>query len=215
MKASPERESVMPRRTQEQRRTEAERRLVRAAAELVGEIGPTAVTLAKVGDRAGYSRGLATHYFGSRAALMTRLVGEVLEQFRSAMPTDAGSEPVVAQLQTFLRVYFEIVADLKPLNRALLVLWAHAASNPSDDIRPAIELADRNFRGAIAAPLRDAVANREIGADIDPETLATIIVGMLRGVSMQSLLDTDVDLAGAHREIERLLITRLQKGSSQ
>jgi AcrR family transcriptional regulator len=57
-------------RTQEQRRIEAERRLVRAAAELVGEIGPARVTLANVGERAGYSRGLATHHFGPKGALM-------------------------------------------------------------------------------------------------------------------------------------------------
>jgi len=70
------------RRTQEQRRAEAEHRLVAAAAELVGEIGPSRVTLASVGERAGYSRGLATHHFGSKGALMQRLVEAVTHQFR-------------------------------------------------------------------------------------------------------------------------------------
>jgi AcrR family transcriptional regulator len=60
-------ETSSPRRTQEERRVEAERRLLRAAAELVGEIGPARLTLANVGERAGYSRGLATHHFGPRA----------------------------------------------------------------------------------------------------------------------------------------------------
>jgi Bacterial regulatory proteins, tetR family len=42
----------------ERRRNEAEQRLLDAAAELIGEIGPAAVTLANIGERAGYSRGL-------------------------------------------------------------------------------------------------------------------------------------------------------------
>src|SRR5277367_3051841 len=77
-------------RTQEVRRTEAERRLIAAAAEMVGEVGPSKVTLANVGERAGYSRGLATHHFGSKGALMQRLVEAVTHQFRDAM-FDQGS----------------------------------------------------------------------------------------------------------------------------
>ena len=72
-------------RTQEFRRAEAERRLIAAAAEMVGEVGPSNVTLANVGERAGYSRGLATHHFGSKGALMQRLVEAVTHQFRDAM----------------------------------------------------------------------------------------------------------------------------------
>ena len=62
-----------PNRRQQDRRNEAEQRLLDAAAELIGEIGPGAVTLANIGERAGYSRGLATHYFGSKGAMMRRL----------------------------------------------------------------------------------------------------------------------------------------------
>jgi AcrR family transcriptional regulator len=83
------------RRTQGERRTEAERRLVAAAAELVGEIGPSRVTLANVGERAGYSRGLATHHFGSKGALMQRLVDTVTVQFREAIFEEAKRNPLL------------------------------------------------------------------------------------------------------------------------
>ena len=79
-------------RTQEVRRTEAERRLIAAAAEMVGEVGPSKVTLANVGERAGYSRGLATHHFGSKGALMQRLVEAVTHQFRDAMFDQGGAD---------------------------------------------------------------------------------------------------------------------------
>src|SRR6478735_10115427 len=100
------------RRTQEERRSEAERKLVSAAAELVAEIGPSRVTLANVGERAGYSRGLATHHFGSKGALMQRLVQAVTQQFREAMFDRGESGDAATELRTLVGIYFDVMADL-------------------------------------------------------------------------------------------------------
>ena len=61
---------ITARRTQQERRDQAETALLNAAAELVVEEGVHSLTLARVGQRAGYSRGLVTHYFGSKQALL-------------------------------------------------------------------------------------------------------------------------------------------------
>src|SRR5882762_6509973 len=98
-------------RTPEVRRAEAEHRLIAAAADLVGELGPSKVTLANVGQRAGYSRGLATHHFGSKGALMQRLVEAVTHQFRDAMFDRGGADDLVAELRTLIGLYFDVVTD--------------------------------------------------------------------------------------------------------
>jgi AcrR family transcriptional regulator len=204
-------ESATP-RTQEYRRIEAERRLVRAAAELVGEIGPGRVTLANVGKRAGYSRGLATHHFGSKGALMQRLVDTVTSQFREAMFERSELVSPIDQVWQLISFYFEVVSDLKPVNRARLVLWADAVAGPSEDVGPQMISADREFREEIEKRIRLAVAAGEVDAEVDPVGLATVIVAMLRGVALQRVLDDQVDLVAAQQEIERLLTTRLQPG---
>ena len=201
-------ESGLP-RTQEQRRIEAERRLVRAAAELVGEIGPARVTLANVGERAGYSRGLATHHFGSKGALMQRLVETVTGQFRDAIREENQSDSPLDQLRQLIGFYFRVVSDLQPVNRARLVLWADAVAGPSEDIRPQMVSADREFREEIEKRIELAVNAGEVTAPVDPNGLATVIVAMLRGVALQRLLDDQVDLAAARGEIEELLASRL------
>ena len=43
--------------------------MIDAAIELILEFGPEKTTLAAIGERAGYSRGLATYRFGSKAGL--------------------------------------------------------------------------------------------------------------------------------------------------
>jgi AcrR family transcriptional regulator len=202
-------ESSLP-RTQEQRRIEAEHRLVQAAAELVGEIGPGKVTLANVGERAGYSRGLATHHFGSKGALMQRLVDAVTSQFRDAMVEESQSDSPIDQLRQLVDFYFHLLSDLQPVNRARLVLWADAVAGPSEDVRPQMVSADREFREEIEKRIEMAVTAGEVKADVDPHGLATVIIAMLRGVALQHVLDSQVDLVAAQSEIERLLTTRLQ-----
>jgi AcrR family transcriptional regulator len=204
-------ETSGPRRTQEERRVEAERRLVRAAAELVGEIGPARVTLANVGERAGYSRGLATHHFGSKGALMQRLVDAVTSQFRDAMFEENQSDSPIDQLRQLISFYFDVVSDLRPVNRARLVLWADAVAAPSEDVRPRMMSADREFREEIEKRIQLAEAAGEVAGSVDPHGLATVIIAMLRGVALQYLLDDQVDLDAARNEIEQLLAARLQK----
>ena len=199
------------RRTQEERRAEAERRLVQAAAELVGEIGPARVTLANVGERAGYSRGLATHHFGSKGALMKRLVDAVTWEFRDAIFDERQSDSAMDEGLGLVRTYFQVLSNLQPVNRARLVLWADAVATGSPDVRPAMVAADREFREAITKTLQRGVAAGEFPASVDPSGLATVIIAMLRGVALQSLLHDDVDLEACRTEIEQLLINRLQK----
>jgi AcrR family transcriptional regulator len=201
-------ESALP-RTQEQRRIDAERRLVRAAAELVGEVGPTRVTLANVGQRAGYSRGLATHHFGSKGALMQRLVEVVTSQFRDAISQHSQSDSPLDQLRQLVDFYFQVVSDLQPVNRARLVLWADAVAGPSEDVRDQMVSADREFREEIEKRIQLAVSAGDVPDDVDPVGLATVIVAMLRGVALQHLLDEQVDLVAARGEVEQLLASRL------
>lgn len=180
-----------------------------AAAELVGEIGPSKVTLANVGERAGYSRGLATHHFGSKGALMQRLVDVVTAQFRDAVVDETPSDSLVDELLGLTRAYFRIMADPPPLNRARLVLWADAVATPSADARAALMAADREFREEVEKRIERGVLAGRAPASIDPAGLATAIVALLRGVALQSMLDDQVDLDAARAEVEELLITRI------
>lgn len=202
------------RRTQEERRNEAEQRLLGAAAELIGEIGPAGVTLANIGDRAGYSRGLATHYFGSKGAMMQRLVDTVSDQFQKSVFVEHEADSAMGHLLNLIDTYFQTMADLKPVNRARLVLWADAVATPSPDIRPAMIAADRDFRTALVTGLQRGITEGDCPADVDPQGLASVIIAMLRGTALESLLDDQVDLSACRSEIEKLLTARLKAKTS-
>ena len=188
------------RRTQEQRRIEAERRLVRAAAELVGEIGPARVTLANVGERAGYSRGLATHHFGSKGALMQRLVDTVTSQFRDAMSEESQSDSPIDQLRQLDRLL--LPGGLRPSagepGPAGAVGGCGGRRRPRTS-GPQMISADREFREEIEKRIQLAVSAGDVHGLGRPHGLATVIIAMLRGVALQRVLDDQVDLVAARR----------------
>jgi len=194
----------------ERRRNEAEQRLLDAAAELIGEIGPAAVTLANIGERAGYSRGLATHHFGSKGAMMQRLVDNVTDEFKLAIFVERPKGSAADELQALMDAYFQTLRELKPVNRARLVLWANAITTPSPDVRPAMIAADREFREALVDGINRGIAAGEYSSDVDPAGLATVVIAMLRGVALEALLDDEVELDACRAEIEALLTARLR-----
>lgn len=110
-----------PRRTQEARRAEAEQRLRAAAAELIGQVGPSRVTLANIGERAGYSRGLTTHHFGSKGAMMQRLVDSVTVKLRQDVLAESASDSALDEALGLVRAYFHALAHPEAANRARLV----------------------------------------------------------------------------------------------
>ena len=174
------------RRTQEQRRTATRIALLRAAAELVVESGVRAVTLARVGERAGYSRGIVTHHFGSKQALLDALAKSSQSGF---VPGVGGMPPGLERLVLLIEGYVRELGRDGVASQAFLLLWAEAATAAelSASFRDRDEAFRADLRDDIAAGLEDGT----IRADIDPQDVAVAVLGQLRGIGMQRLLDPD------------------------
>ncbi|MDX3359486.1 TetR/AcrR family transcriptional regulator [Streptomyces sp. ME02-6978.2a] len=173
-----------PARTQKQRREEAEAALLDAAAELVAEQGMRALTLARVGERAGYSRGLVTHYFGSKQALVERLARAAQSGF---VPGLADLPPGPDRLLRLIDGYLaQQTKHERPLNRAFLLLWMEAATSP--DL--ARLFADRTeaFRTDLREDLTAGIAEGTIRPDLPVEETTAAIVAQLRGIAIQLLV---------------------------
>ena len=136
--------------------------------------------------------------------MMQRLVETVTSQFRDAMAEESQSDSPVDQLRQLVDFYFRVVVELQPVNRARLVLWADAVAGPSDDVRPQMISADREFREEIEKRIQLALSVGDIAGPVDAHGLATVIIAMLRGVALQRVLDDQVDLGAARREVEQI-----------
>ncbi|WP_206337380.1 TetR/AcrR family transcriptional regulator [Streptomyces sp. Z26] len=130
------------RRTQEQRRAEAERRVVGAAIGLIARAGSRGMTLAQVGEAAGYSRGIVYHHFGSRERLLEAVVDEAQ---RFEVP--AGEGDGLGHLVRLVEAYLRNIGRRTPEARAFLQLWGEAiAADPV--LEPLFARRDADFRGS-------------------------------------------------------------------
>ncbi|WP_329060251.1 TetR/AcrR family transcriptional regulator [Amycolatopsis sp. NBC_01480] len=185
------------RRTQQERRDQAEAALLTAAAELVVEQGVRSLTLARVGERAGYSRGIVTHHFGGKQALVERLARATQTAF---VPGLDEVPPGPDRLLRLVDGYLGELARIGVFNQAFLLLWAEAATQP--DLAPIFRERDEAFRADLRDDVVAGIADGAVAPGLKPEDVAIAIVGQLRGIALQRLLDPrGVDVEQLRRSV--------------
>jgi AcrR family transcriptional regulator len=183
------------RRTQAERRSRSEEALLDAAAELIAERGVNGASLARIGGRAGVSRGLPAHHFGSKDTLVASLARQAQDRITSAMLATLDRQSrKVEELSGLEIVYLTVDAYLELFEhpdhyeRALLVMWGSTFPSLSS-VEGMVEAERRSYDGlsdVIAAGKRDG----SIRADVDPTASAVLLLGMMRGVAALLLTDS-------------------------
>ncbi|RWA46446.1 hypothetical protein AU476_36200 [Cupriavidus sp. UYMSc13B] len=174
------------RRTQEERRNEAERRVLDSALELVIEKGALRMTLGEVGERAGYSRGLPAHHYGSKEGLLKALIVHIVEEFRAARVA-AALQPGLDSVLGTMRMYLERSGRRDRGLLAMHVLFSDVFVS-GGELATALEAFNDSTLAHFRDQIRIGMRSGEIRADADPAAQAILILGILRGLSAQFYL---------------------------
>jgi len=190
------------RRTQTERRADAEHRLLEAARVIVARKGWVGMTLAEVGEEAGYSRGLAAHHFGSKAGLLRALAAYVNRNFMTLVEVELPRrQPGLDALLGFIGVYLGRSDSEWTNTRALLALMAEAVTEDAET-REILADYNRSVQDYLVAHISTAITAGDIRATVDASATAALIVATLRGLMLQHLLDPQcVDLAAVQRQM--------------
>ncbi|MDO8297347.1 MAG: TetR/AcrR family transcriptional regulator [Caulobacter sp.] len=181
------------RRTQAERRDQSERGLLMAASEVIAERGVTAATFGAIGARAGYSRGLATQKFGSKQGLIEALIAHLharQDEVLGALGIDA--MPGLEALLTYVDLYLRDLA-LKGEARAYFMLLAGAVADLSA-LRAAFAASHERVERRLEAMVQRGQAQGAIRRDLDADAAALMVGSLLLGLSIQCLIDPDMDL---------------------
>ena len=190
--------SESARQTQAERRSRSEEALLDAAAEMIAERGVDGASLASIGGRAGVSRGLPTHHFGTKDTLVARLAqrGPGANRFSAMVATLerqsrrveelSGLEVVHQTVDSYLELFEHPAAD----ERALLVMWGSTFSTTSS-VQGMIEAERRSYDG-LAELIASGQKDGSIRADVDPTASAVLLLGMMRGIAALLLTDSAI-----------------------
>lgn len=178
--------------------------MLRAALKLIGERGYRGTSLAAIGEEAGYSRGLVTERFGSKDGLLWVLVKNMLRAYRRDVRASDASRIGIERLSSILDAHRRAVELNRPIRAFYALLFE--ALGPIPQLLPEFQRLHRGFRADIEKTLREGIAAGVIRADIDPAAQAVLLLGALRGIAFQWLLDDEAfELSAAYEELKRNL----------
>jgi AcrR family transcriptional regulator len=140
--------------------------------------------------RAGYSRGLVTARFGSKEGLIEALLRRIVGRWshRNVLPRTEGRPG----LDGIVVIFDAVRAQAERDPRSLRVLYALMFEAPQNDLlRARFAAFHETMRGDVAALLQRGLDDGSIGPSIDVAAEAALLVGALRGIGYQWLIDPD------------------------
>ncbi|BFM16939.1 hypothetical protein R50073_31220 [Maricurvus nonylphenolicus] len=196
------------RRTQAERTEASDKAMFKAAIALIAKEGPSKMTLASVGKKAGFSGGLVSYRFGSKSNLLKATADRILELWQSRVVDPALSEELeddaTAQIKTVSRLYLEAVAAKSDLIMAQFRLMNDSYSTYKE-LQPTFQEYDRAVRNNLVERIQAFQDKGSIRKDIDVESIVISLVGTLRGVAVQYFIDSEsVDLKKVYKTMEDL-----------
>jgi AcrR family transcriptional regulator len=191
----------MPR--QEERRERARRRLLDAALSVFSERGYSESGLEEVAQRAGASRTLVYHHFGSKEGLLMALHQELdealLARVQAAVKPD---QPPLENLVQGATAFLRASADL-PMARIILL------DTPGvPGLREHVEEGQREWALLIEREIKRGIDEGSI-APVDPGMTARVLLGALQEATLAAMSDV------APREASRRAqesVTRIIEG---
>lgn len=195
-------------RTQAERTALAHSSMIEAAIDLLNTVGVQGTTLAAIGETAGYSRGLATHHFGSKAALFRQILKRIsaawTEELNAKLHGKTGLQAFTAAIDAHLA---HVLGHPKYI-RAQNILWG-AAMDPSSEFKPNVAEFMRIQRGSVAAWVKGGQELGEIHQGINAKRIAEQYYGALIGINSQWLVSPDFALAAAYEDFKINLVRLL------
>ncbi|MDF1734802.1 MAG: TetR/AcrR family transcriptional regulator [Minwuia sp.] len=171
-----------------------------AAIRLIGRQGSVATSMAQIGLEAGYSRGLPAARFGTKLALLEEVVDASERGFERRVARQIGERKGLEAL--FVRMNMHLQGARDDASGTITVYQLYVESiGAVTDLRPRMQAYVEAYRQGFRRHLAEAAALGELRPDIDVDQMATSILGAVRGLIVQSLVDdgaTNLETAGKH-----------------
>jgi len=157
--------------------------LVEAGLRCLAEGGIAAFTVDNICRRAGASRGLIAHHFGSKDGLLAAVYEAAYAPMLGRLAP--GGTPLA--LGALIDAMFDAEAHDLPTLRVWLALWGEIAVNP------ALKAAHRRnyaaYRAIVEAAIEAQCRSRGLGPDIP--VLATSVIALVDGLWLEQCIDPE------------------------
>lgn len=175
-------------RTQAERTAISDKAMLNAAVQLILERGTEKTTLQAIGERAGYSRGLATYRFGSKAGIFDAVCKAISRRWLDYLQEDVGARIGIEAMCAALDSFFQFVSDFPSEARVLQILYCGAGSPKSEYRQTSVSIHQRQQED-VAAWVRAGQRQGVVRKDVDPKSVAAQYIAYISGMTYLWLID--------------------------
>ncbi len=212
--SSPSAKLSTPSLTQAERTAISDRAMVDAAIELILEHGTEKATLAAIGEKAGYSRGLATYRYGSKAGLFDEVCKSISRRWLEYLKEGVGDKIGVEAMSAALDAFYRFVTDMPREARVLQILYCGAAS-PKSEYRGTAANIHQRQQDDVVEWLRAGQAQGLIREDADAKSAAAQYIAYISGITYLWLINPDsIDFSQANEQMKTHLELSLSAGKA-
>lgn len=173
-----------------------------AAIELILEHGTEKTTLQAIGEKAGYSRGLATYRFGSKAGLFDEVCKEISRHWLDYLQDWVGGKVGIDAMCVALDAFFQFVSDSPRDARVLQILYCAAAS-PRSEFRQTSVGIHQKQQDDVAVWVDAGVRNGSVRKDADAKSVAAQYIAYISGMTYLWVISPNsVDFRKANEDMK-------------
>lgn len=163
---------------------------VEAVVELSGEQNPSEITTAAIAKHMNVTQGALFRHFPSKDAIWEAVMNWVAERLLARVDRAAAGAPgPLAALEAMFMSHIEFVAEHPGVPRMMFGELQRSDASPAKQM---VRTLIQRYGERLHALLQRGKASGELAADLDCEAAATLFIGTIQGLVMQSLLAGDV-----------------------
>lgn len=174
--------SPKTRRSSESRQAE----VIEAVLKLSAEHSPGLITTQEIADAVGVTQGAIFRHFPNKEAMLLATISRVEENLLGELEAvaNAAGAPLAGLQQVFF-AHIDFVAHTPGVPRLIFNELQQAADSP---VKMGVRRMLERYRRLLMSLLGAAIAAGEIRADLDAGAAATLFLGTIQGLVMQSML---------------------------
>lgn len=180
---------------------------IEAVVELAGEQNPSEITTAAIAERMGVTQGAIFRHFSTKDAILQAVMEWVAERLMSRIEkaVNAESSPLAA-LESMFMAHVDFITMHPGIPRMLV-----GELQRSEDTAPKrmVQTLIRRYSDRLNLLFDQGKTCGEVDRNLDKETAATLFIGTIQGLVMQSLIAGDV---GYMRRIAPKVFAIYQRG---
>ncbi|NMG75931.1 TetR/AcrR family transcriptional regulator [Aromatoleum diolicum] len=202
-------EAVRPRRSSEARQSE----IVQVVLALAGDSSPADITTARIAATMGLTQGALFRHFPTKEAIWLAVAEWIEETLLGAIEAASlTSDDPLQQLAAMFRAHVDFAATHPGAPRLIFNELQHPGDSP---VKRRIRGLLGSYRGTLLQILKYAKVRKAIARDLNEEHAATLFIGAIQGLVMQSMLAGNLqDMQRAAEGVFAVYLSGLRGGTA-